>query len=301
VPYLVASPLWSDGLLKYRYLVVPPGELIGIDDEGRWLFPAGSVLIKTFTLESRPGDPSSRRPIETRFMVRRDGVWDFYAYQWREDGSDADLWLDGAETELTIEHSSEAEAGGEIETFQWEFPSQLGCRLCHGFGDGEPLGPNNLQMNRRVKYGDEEREQLDALADIGLFQAPPPDPVSLARMPDPAVPSDPNDPSADLEARSRAYLHANCAHCHQPAWMRPDLRWTTAFADTQTCDTLVEFPSPQVGGSLRIAPGAPEESNLWLRMATRGEGRMPVLGTGRVDAEGLALIGSWIAGLEGCP
>lgn len=276
IPYLVGAPLWSDGLIKQRWLVVPPEQQIDVDERGRWRFPDGSVLIKSFALESRV--------IETRFMVRRVGTWDFYSYAWRDDGSDADLLAEGATLELEI----------DSERFDWEFPSEVGCRNCHGFGEGEPLGPTNLQMNRVVRYGDDSREQLDALADIGLFSTPPGDPTSMPRL------VDPSDETAPLDARARAYLHANCAHCHQPAWMRPDLRWTTSLADTQTCNQPIEFPSPEVGGALRIDPGAPDNSNLWLRMGTRGEGRMPALGTGRVDALGLALIEAWILALDEC-
>src|SRR5690606_6349516 len=77
VPYLVASALWSDALLKDRFLVVPPGQRIRVRADGTWLFPEGSLLIKNFILEARPGQPDSRRPVETRFMVRRNGVWEF--------------------------------------------------------------------------------------------------------------------------------------------------------------------------------------------------------------------------------
>ncbi|MFV8752028.1 PQQ-dependent sugar dehydrogenase [Nannocystaceae bacterium ST9] len=288
IPYRVGAPLWSDGLIKQRWMVVPPEQTIAIDERGRWDFPEGSVLIKTFALEASLADPSTRAPIETRFMVRRAGTWDFYSYRWREDGSDADRLGEGASVELSV-------AGPEgSERFVWEFPSEVGCRTCHGFGEGEPLGPTSLQMNRVVRYGEQEREQLDALAELGLFEHSPGDPAGLPRL------VDPSDETAPLEARARAWLHANCAHCHQPAWMRPDLRWTTSFADTQTCGHSIEFPSPDVEGSKRIAPGDPGDSNLWLRLATRGEGQMPPLGSGRVDPLGRALIEAWILGLDGC-
>ncbi len=276
IPYLVGAPLWSDGLAKQRWLVVPPDRQIEIDEQGRWQFPDGSVLIKTFSLES------SQAAIETRFMVRRVGVWEFYSYRWRPDRSDADRLDEGQSVEL--------------DGFDWEFPSEVGCRNCHGFGEGEPLGPTTLQINRLVDYGGPAGpvEQLDALAGIGLFAADPGDPASLPRL------VDPSDESASLDARARAYLHANCAHCHQPTWMRPDLRWTTSFADTETCGQPIEFASPEVGGELRIDPGQPENSNLWLRMGVRGEGQMPLLGSGRVDTLGLALIEAWIRDLDGC-
>ena len=72
------------------------------------------------------------------------------------------------------------------------------------------------------------------------------------------------------------------------------------LADTLACNHLTEFPSPDAGGDLRIAPGEPERSNVWLRMAKNGDDRMPPLGTGRINALGLALIEAWILSLDGC-
>lgn len=281
IPYLLTAPLWSDGLHKRRYMVVPPGEQIGIDVLGHWRFPTGSVLIKTFSL-----DPD--HPVETRVMVRRAGTWDFYSYRWRDDGSDAVLLTTVETRELTL---------GD-ETFTWEFPGEQGCQSCHGFGEGEALGPGTTQLNREVVYGDPlvdaPREQLDALAELGLFLESPGPASQAPRM------VDPRDAEAPLEQRARAYLHGNCAYCHLPDWMDPDLRWDTPFADMLACGHPTEFPSPDAGGELRIAPGEPERSNLWLRMATHGEDRMPPLGSGRIDAQGLALIEDWIVSLEGC-
>lgn len=277
VPYLLSAPLWSDGLHKRRYMVVPPGEQIGIDVLGRWRFPSGSVLIKTFSLDAE-------HPIETRIMVRREGVWDFYTYRWRDDGSDADLLPDGS-TRVLEQHG---------ETFTWELPSETGCRSCHGFGEGELLGPGTVQLNREVVYGEQPREQLDALVELGLFMTSPGEASELPRM------VDPRDLDAPLDQRARAYLHGNCAHCHQPAWMDPDLRWDTPLDAMQACNHPTEYPSYDAGGELRIAPGEPEHSNLWLRMTTRGEDRMPPLGSGRSDAFGHALVEAWIESLASC-
>ncbi|MFO7567502.1 MAG: PQQ-dependent sugar dehydrogenase [Enhygromyxa sp.] len=291
VPFLVASALWSDALLKDRYMVVPPGERIKVRTDGRWLFPEGSLLIKTFTLEARPDQPDSRRPIETRFMVRRNGTWEFHSYRWTEDGSDALLLDDDETVRLRVEDPEGAHE------FEWTFPDRIACRTCHGFTGGRPLGPNTPQLNREVRYGEGALEsQLAALTQLELLEFEAglaPDPAGLPRL------TDPRDLDAPLEHRARAYFEANCAHCHRPAWMRPDLRAETPLAQTGLCDA-VEFPSPWVMGNVRVLPGAPEQSNLWLRMGTRGKGQMPPLGTALVDPLGHALIGEWIEQLQGC-
>jgi hypothetical protein len=44
------------------------------------------------------------------------------------------------------------------------------------------------------------------------------------------------------------------------------------------------------------------QSIAWLRMAAKpGDGRMPQIGTARVDEQGLQLIGDWIKGISSCP
>jgi uncharacterized repeat protein (TIGR03806 family) len=291
VPYLVTSALWSDGLLKHRYMVVPPGERVRVRVDGRWSFPEGSLLIKTFVLEAEPGQPESRRPIETRFMVRRNDAWEFHSYRWDEDGRDA-LLLDD---EQTVPLRVDGPEG--VHEFPWTFPDEIGCRNCHGFASGRALGPDTAQLNREVRHGENApTSQLLALFEIDLLELDEGvswDPDSLPAL------ADPRDVEAPLAARARAYMQANCAHCHRPDWMPPDLRVTTPLAESGLCEPI-EFPSPWVGGSTRVVPGAPEESNLYLRVGTRGKGQMPPLGTAMVDPLGHALLGEWIAELSHC-
>lgn len=291
VPYLVASALWSDGLLKDRYMVVPPGEQVRVAADGRWWFPEGSLLIKTFVLEATPGEPSSRRPVETRFMKWRNGAWEFHTYRWAEDGSDATLLDEQQSVPLRVEDPK-----GALE-FEWTFPDEIGCRNCHGFATSRPLGPNTAQLNRAVRYGESSpTSQLSALAELDLLAVETGldwDPASLPAL------TDPRDVEASLGERARAYMQANCAHCHRPGWMRPDLRVETPLSETGLCE-LIEFPSPWVGGSARVVPGAPDQSNLWLRMGTRGKGQMPPMGTALVDPLGHEVIGAWIGELESC-
>src|SRR3990172_12530761 len=64
-------------------------------------------------------------------------------------------------------------------------------------------------MNKPHHYGGVVDNQLRAWAHIGLFDKPLEKPADeLPRLPDPF------DASLALKTRARAYLHANCAHCH---------------------------------------------------------------------------------------
>jgi hypothetical protein len=50
--------------------------------------------------------------------------------------------------------------------------------------------------------------------------------------------------------------------------------------------------------TVRIAPGQPDASGIYVRMRARGDGRqMPPLATERVDEDGSALVRAWIEAL----
>ena len=79
-----------------------------------------------------------------------------------------------------------------------------------------------------------------------------------------------------------------------------DLRWTTAFADTQTCNVEMQYYNAWVTGTIRLVPGDPEASVIWQRLHTRGLGQMPPLATHRPDPQA-SVVRDWIASLSGCP
>jgi mono/diheme cytochrome c family protein len=110
----------------------------------------------------------------------------------------------------------------------------------------------------------------------------------------------PHDSAADLEGRVRAYLHVNCAHCHQSAaggTALIDLRFFDHPADLKA----IEQPPVQgtfgIAHARLIAPGDPFRSVLYYRMAKTGSGRMPHVGSDVVDRAGLALLHDWIGNL----
>lgn len=295
IPYEVISPLWTDDAFKERYLVLSPGDAITYDDAGAWDFPLGAVIVKVFGLEMIAGDETSRRVVETRFMVRRATGWTFHSYEWNADGTDATLLTDGQVVPFEVQTAE----GPHVVDYQ--FPSEEGCAACHGTRVGEPLGPRTEQLNLTVRYGTEVKNQLDALVELGAIELPG-EAADLPSMPDPA------DESAPLAARARAYLHANCSHCHQPGgWTSPgvdmDLRYSKTLAEMNACDVRVAFDLVP-GADFRIAAGDPEGSSLWRRIQVEGVGvptQMPPLGRSTNDDFGIELIRQWILSLESCP
>ena len=292
IPYEVNSALWTDGAFKPRYMVVPSTEQITILEDGSWVFPDGSVLIKMFGFEFEKGDPESQRPVETRFMVRHDGSWEYATYEWNDEGTEAAL-LDARKTvEYTVQ-------GGSLE---YLFPEYEDCVTCHAGPIDDVLGPKTSQLNRDRDYGLVVANQLAAMAEIDLFALGPEeelDPAEAPRM------ANPKAGEGRLEERARAYLDANCAHCHRPdayassADHGLDLRYEVSLEDSGLCEPMRYFT--QWEGLPRVAPGDPDGSGIVQRFVVQGVLRMPSIATSIVDPSGLALLRDWIAQIATCP
>jgi uncharacterized repeat protein (TIGR03806 family) len=280
IPFTVNAELWSDGADKERFLALPDGKTVTVEKNGHFDFPVGSVLVKSFSLGGKR--------VETRLFIRHeDGEWAGYTYEWNDEQTDAVLLPSGKSKKV----------GDQT----WTFPSRSDCVRCHTAAAGRTLGPELGQLNGDHVYPSTNRiaNQLKTLDHIGLFATPlGKDPAEL-----PAYPSPHGE--GPLEARARAYLHSNCAGCHQPdggaARSPMDLRFGTPLADTSTCGVESELDDLDVPGARIVAPGAPAKSLLSLRVhATNGK-RMPPLGRHLVDAEGVKVLDGWIRSVKTCP
>ncbi len=278
IPYEVSSPLWSDGADKERWLAIPDDKTIAINEEQDWDLPIGSVTVKTFSIGGKR--------IETRLFMRHDdGGWGGYTYEWNEDGTDATL-LPAAKTRAV---------GDAL----WGYPSRNQCIQCHSKAAGGTLGFETAQLNREAVYPSTNRlsNQLATLDHIGMLAAPlPAAPADAPRLSEPAG----KDP---LEARARAYLHANCAHCHRPeggGQGTMDLRYGKSFAETMTCNA--DNTQGPIGAATKlVVPGAPESSLVSLRVHATDGKRMPPVAVSVLDPVGSAVIDDWIRSLPACP
>jgi glucose/arabinose dehydrogenase len=168
IPYSVNAPLWSDGAAKERFIALPGKTRIQFTEEGAWGFPEGTVLVKTFSLELKPGDPSSRRRIETRLLTLQQGEWVGYSYLWNKGQTDADLVeAAGADRVYPIK---DPKVKGSVRKQTWRFPSRTECMVCHSRAAGFVLGLNTLQMNKVYQYGRVADNQLRTLEHLGIFR-----------------------------------------------------------------------------------------------------------------------------------
>ena len=264
--YDVAAELWSDGSHKTRYLELPPGETIAVQADGSWSFPAGTVVIKRFE--------HNGRDVETRVMVLRNFGWEVHSYKWNDDQGDATLLDDHDSAVITT-----ADA-----TFEHTFPNRRSCIVCHGTDSARLLAVKSRQLNRGG--------QLAAFEAIDMFSG-----EALSDVTMPGLES--SAPAAD---RARAYLDANCGHCHRPGGWVPavldiDLRYETPLSQMALCG--VATTSGEAGE--RLIPGNADGSRIYQRVATRDFWQMPPLATEIAHDDGVQVIGAWIDGLASCP
>jgi len=280
IPFDVNAVLWSDGATKQRWLALPDAQSISINADGDFQFPAGSVLRKDFYLDNKI--------VETRLLAyHTDGDWAGYSYEWNDAQSDALLVADGKTKTIGAQ--------------SWFYPSGSDCLRCHTLAAGRSLGPEIMQLNRDYNYASPGKtgNQLFTYASIGLLDTALPDtPPKLAALPSP------QNTTGALEARARAYLHANCSHCHRPGGPGRggiDLRYDVAFNAMGVCNKVPETGDLGVTGAQLLVPGNPGLSLLSLRMHDMGINRMPPLGRSVVDTLGTSLIDAWITALSSCP
>jgi uncharacterized repeat protein (TIGR03806 family) len=268
IPYAVNSELWSDGAVKQRWMALPNGSHIDIDDSGDWEMPRGSVLVKHFAL--------NERLVETRLFVRHeDGGWGGYSYEWNEAQTEAYL-LAGAKSRKVVD-------------VFWQYPSRNQCMQCHTEAAGGSLGLETAQLNRATVYPTGIRaNQLTTLSHIGVL---PPIEGDADRL------VSPWDASADINERARSYLHANCSFCHRPdgpGQGPEDFRFHLANRDIGAVEEPPTQGDLKIADARLIAPGEPDRSLLLHRMEVLFRGRMPPLGTAVVHEEAVELIRCWI-------
>lgn len=274
-PYELASALYSDGAIKRRYVYIPAGARVQFRAEGAFEFPVGSVLVKTFAFSS--GDGASARAIETRLLIRKRNGWSADTYVWNAGGTAARLQVAGAQVPVTS-------AG---RTIAYAVPNRNQCKGCHAVdGAVTPIGPSAAHLKRTVGALPSE---LELWRNRGILEGAPPNSTHAI---------------TGLDARARAYLDINCAHCHNPR----------GPANTSGLDLRASQHDPAQWGvrkrpiaagrasadmAFAIDPGRPDRSILLHRMESTDPGvMMPELGRSTVDEEGVALVRQWITEMD---
>ncbi|WP_452221363.1 fibronectin type III domain-containing protein [Lacinutrix salivirga] len=263
--YELNSSLFSDYAYKERLIALPEGESMAYVNATELPdFPDNTLIAKTFFYYNNEGDPSQgKKIIETRILIKQNGVWEFGDYHWNNEQTDAVLNNDGAIVPVTY-----IDADGGTRNLDYKIPNNNDCFSCHNNAQVRtPIGPKIRSINFN--------NQLENLiANNQLTGSPNPN----------TLPTLPNwkDTSYTLEERARAYFEINCAHCHIDdgyCGVQSELR--LSYETSLTDSKIVE-----------------RSSSIDFRLKTYNEGvSMPLIGTTMQHPEGYALIKEYLTSL----
>ena len=320
VPYDLNTPLFSDYAHKFRTLWMPPGQSAVFHSDTVFAFPVGTVFTKTFYY---PIDESARkmsgavwqvasdvthssggglnlnaaRLLETRILYHGPDGWVALGYVWNREQTEAVLEITGAAVALELVRSA-----GDRERFTYFVPDANQCQSCHVTNHSTramlPIGPRARNLNKTYAFVGGVENQLVHWSRVGYLRGFP-GVDQTARTPDW------RDASVPLQARARAYLDINCAHCHNPlgAANTSALQLNLGNSDPKRlglCKAPVAAGRGTGDRRFSIVPGQPQQSILSYRMASTDPGEMmPELGRSLVHREGLALVDAWIGAMDG--
>jgi uncharacterized repeat protein (TIGR03806 family) len=296
-PYDLNTPLFSDSAVKFRTVWVPPGAAAPYDASQVLDFPVGTILTKSFGFRDdlRSAAPAVRW-VETRVFVHQPAGWKGVSYRWDDAQRNATVDYGGGVVPL-----SWVDAAGNSVSTTYVVPNGNQCVQCHSDRSvPTPIGPKTRNVNKTFAYPDGAANQLEHWVQAGLLSGAPADPADAPRLPVW------NDPSTGTVAeRARAYLEANCAHCHSEGgfarttglYLSADI---TAPSQLGVCKPPVAVGEASGGFLYDVVPGDPDHSIMVWRMAsTTPSVMMPQIGRSIVDEEGLQLVRDWITGLKG--
>lgn len=282
IGYQVAAPLWADHADKGRFIVLPEGAQLDTSNADEWDLPVGSVVTKSFSYSKDLRDPAGTRTlIETRLLIHEADGWSGHTYLWNAEQTEATRLVPGRR--VNLEFLDEA---GQPATRPYIVPNTNQCKNCHEIDDRL----RTIGLSTRQMHG-----EFDALIAAGALAAAPSNGEPLV------FPFG----DAPLDARARAYLDANCGHCHRAGGGGGPSGLVLLASETHpatfgVCKSPVAA-GPGAGGRLHdITPGEPDQSIFIYRMSsTDPEIKMPEIPNLVVDQDGVDLISAWIAQMDG--
>jgi len=224
--------------------------------------------------------------VETQLLVKEKNNWISRNYVWNEEQSDAELNIVGDSKKIKW-----LDKNGSEREVDFMIAGKNQCKSCHNSnGELVPIGFTAEEMNHK--------NQLEKWIELGLLNT-----GATKKNFTPHVLW--KDTGALLDTRVRAYLHINCAYCHNEKGPAKTSGLLLNY-ENQNMETFGVCKTPPSAGrgscNLRydIVPGKPGESIIVCRMAaTDLETKMPELGRTTTDNEGVSLIINWILQLKG--
>jgi parallel beta-helix repeat protein len=339
VPFVLNTKLFSDYSVKYRVAFMPPGEKASYQTgditapNASIVFPVGTIIAKTFAFL----DGGNEEVVETRLIIKRtksngEAVWASVPYVWETDADTgervAKLNKIGARKSVTW-NFTDPETGvlHQGSTDNYSVPTASQCLTCHANNDQEsgsaPIGPKVRNMNRAYRsestvVTDQSQHevfgqnQIKYWCDSGLLAGCPSITVdgngvatNLPRIPKYNVAGDSGLAGGeDIEARARAWLETNCAHCHNERGFAANTGfYVDVFRKVDSshgiCKGVTAAGAEGTNGrTVDIHPGSASDSVLDFRISLASQdsaaARMPPIARSSTDVEAHALIANWI-------
>ena len=263
--YNLNTTLFSDYAHKQRIIALPEGTTMEFDGDGLPIFPDNTVIAKTFYYNLDERDLSlGRLIIETRILIKINGVWETGDYKWNEAQTEAIIDLEGSTLPV-----SWIDNAGTTNSTNYKIPSNTDCFTCHSNNDNIiPIGPKLRSRNFEINGVNQLQQFINNQQLTGIASSS-------------SVRSLPNweDTSLDLETRARAYMDINCAHCHIPGG---------TCADQSTLNFALETP-------LEDTNILEQTSLIDYRISFYLDGiSMPFIGTTMMHTEGVQLIQDYL-------
>ncbi|MEQ9465566.1 MAG: parallel beta-helix domain-containing protein [Haliea sp.] len=307
IGYELTTALFTDYASKYRFIYVPDGLQAAYSSRDVFDFPVGTIIAKTFTMPRDFLNPGAGEIIiETRLLIHRRHGWATLPYIWREDGSGADLVVAGGRRTLAWIHSD-----GMSRSTDYVIPDANSCKTCHGVTRPEtgsavnletvnlPIGPKARFLNRDNVYAGENANQLAHMAEQGVLAGLPDELATIDTA------ADWEDPAQPLQARAKAYLDINCAHCHSPGGFASNSGmflefWREVDSSYGICKPPVAAGAGSGGLQFDFVPGNADASITVFRMNSNDpDVRMPEIGRSIIHDEAVALMRAWLNSLTG--
>jgi uncharacterized repeat protein (TIGR03806 family) len=296
IPYELNSTSFIDGASQETLVYIPPGQAAGFQADGPFDFPKGTIFIQHLRFPvAGTGTDTSLRLIETRLLIHQNHGWTGVPYLWNEVQSDARRAVIGGKTELTLVGSD-----GSKKSFVYQTPNMNECKQCHSRNEQMvPIGTTARNLNRTVGTSSGSINQLQQWQQAGMLTGVPAQPEVIAKLPawHDAV-------GASLDQRARAWLDANCAHCHNPRGPAIVSGLDLSFDQLNPVRFGIYKPPVAAGrGSsghrFSILPGDPEKSFLLHRVQSTELGvMMPPIGRSTFDSDGVELLRQWITQIQ---
>ena len=298
IPYELNSPLFSDYTSKKRFIYLPEGTSMNVVEDDEILdFPVGTVIIKNFYYKGdQLADAESDKILETRLLIHSEKTkkWETIPYIWNEEQTEAYLYILGKDIDVTFKKTPEAKPV----SFTYSTPNVNMCKNCHiNNGKVVPIGPSPMQLNGTNAALANENHIAYMKAKGFLNESR--DVSEIDKIPSYKVAS-----SGNTNQLARAYLQANCAHCHRSQGSAKTSGLNLNYHEENLQAIGVNkhpVAAGQGSGNLKfdIVPGKPEESIMVYRMENSEPNiAMPEVGKTLIHEEGVALVKKWIKEME---